>query len=211
MILLVYNAMSQFPNEKGVWCNSYYPCLPKTPTSHGVSEHSNPNPSSQHPQLCMSVPSWPLVSPPQRWKPEVLGKECFFPGMALNWYMRGLEGRFVNLFAVWWSNSENCVLYTDSQTHSRIKLHFPQRALVRSQLLCWLLFLPISISMFSTGIFWDHIPKKLPVLESFLKINSEGTQIKSDQFLELENRKTSYYHHNLSLAQVFLFVIKLFC
>ena len=128
--------------------------------------------------------------------------------MAFRAYMRGLECRFVNLFAIWWSNSEDCVLYPDSRTHSWIKQQVPQRGLVQSQHLYWLPFLPISISLFSTGIFWDHIPENLPVLGSFLKTNSEGTQIKSDQCLELARRKTFY---SMRFIVIILFLPKCFC
>ena len=128
--------------------------------------------------------------------------------MAFSAYLRGLECRFVNLFAIWWSNSEDCVLYPDSRTHSRIKQRFPQRELVQSQHLCWLLFIPISISLFSPGIFWDHIPEKLPALGSFLETNSEGTEIKSDQCLEPARRKTFY---RMRFIVIILFLPRCFC
>lgn len=144
------------------------PSLPQHVLS--ISKHSSPDLSSHVPQLCVSVlsGSWCWLHKGESLKWQAL------PGMAFSSYVRGLGYRFVNLFAIWWSNSEDCVLYPDSRTHSRNK-QFPQRRLVQSQHLYWLLFLPISISLFSTGIFWDHIPEKLPVLGCFLKTNSEGT------------------------------------
>lgn len=170
MILSACNGLFQFPNEKGVWCNSCYPrsteipryiivlCIPVQLPTH----------STHH-----SAWGFPLITgaAPQKWMSGVLGKGCSLLATAPDHYMTGVR---VICQLIWWSGSGNRVLYTGSRVHNRIKLRNWRNLFNHSPSIDFCFFWSQDPSLV-LAFFRDDTPKETLALESFLKTNSEGT------------------------------------